>query len=88
MQYEFHFVFPYPPGCLHVSEHGSSGFIVDDRARVCSLVCAERWAKERKRVLYAESRSYRNSVSRVAYSTCSPSQLNKKVHAPINEKPP
>lgn len=59
-----------------------------DGELVCDLACAERWAKRRGRVLSGESRSYGNGASAVSYRTCAPEQFNRKVHAPINEKPP
>lgn len=56
MQYTFFFVFPYPAGCLHVPDNGSSGHAIDDCARVCSYMCADAWAKSRGRVLAGEYR--------------------------------
>jgi len=58
MQYEFYFVFPYPTGCLHLSERGSDGYGIDDCARVCGYACAVAWAKSRGKILTGESHLY------------------------------
>jgi|GEM_PF-4378976 len=49
IQYEFDFTFPprrLPAGCLHVSENGTDGYVVDERVRVCGHECGIAWAKQ------------------------------------------
>lgn len=62
MHKQLSFVFPvhngFKRGCLHVSEHGCDGYLLNGTVRVCGSLCAEQYARGIGEMLVAEHFSY------------------------------